>query len=86
VRARREDVDWTRREDDLRGSVDDSGRRAANAISVVVMGQCAENCGLIGERRDQIFAPFFWRCGCGNGLRNATRFKVRLILPQQEQL
>jgi hypothetical protein len=59
VRARREDVDWTRRDDDLRGSVDDSGRRAANAISVVVMGQCAENCGLIGERRDLIFAPFF---------------------------
>jgi hypothetical protein len=37
VRERREDVDWTRREEDLRGSVEeDSGRRAANAIAVVM--------------------------------------------------
>jgi hypothetical protein len=40
VRARREDVGWTRREDDLRGSVEDSGgRRGANAMAVVMAGR-----------------------------------------------
>jgi hypothetical protein len=58
VRARREDVDCTRRDDDLRGSVEEPGWRGANAMAVV-MGQCAD--GPIGEGRDglELCCPLF---------------------------